>query len=418
MPWRLEGRRFWLAVLLMTLLALAVRVAMTERFVGLTAPPDANAQPDQLDYELFAWRIASGQGMTLDDGTPTARRAPGTSLVLAPVYALRGRDVAAGRFWFCVVSALACVAAAWAARALRDPLAGLLAAAMVALYPNHAYYAMHFLSESPAGTLTAWATVATLAACRPGRGTALAVLAGVAWGAAGLVRPNLLLTLPLIAGASLWWRPADVARATLLRQVAVVGLAAALTLVPVVARNARVMGVATLATLNGVTLWGAHNEQVLRHHPGAWIPTSDLRDAQHPLSRDEVERDRQAWTYTRQFLRDHAADLPGLALAKLRRFFSPFDDTDNVVARTMFAAGWIVAATLTLPGWVWAFRRRPFDAALVAAPFGASVLTALVYYGAVRFRDVVAANYLVFGAVTLSLLVEHLRRQEKPRPVS
>lgn len=406
MPLRLEGQRFWLAVLSVTLLAFAVRVAMTERFVGLDAPPDANAQPDQLDYELFAWRMASGQGMTLEDGTPTARRTPGTSLVLASVYALAGRDFTAGRLWFCLVSALSCVAAAAAARAVRDPLAGLMAAVMVALFPNHAYYAMHFLSESPAGTLTAFATVATMGACRAGRGAAAALAAGGLWGAAGLVRPNLLLTLPLIAAAGLMWPPSGPARARRWRQLAVVALAAGLTLVPLVARNARVMGVATLATLNGATLWGAHNEQVLRNYAGAWIPTSELQDAEHPLSHDEVERDRQTWRYTTTFLHEHVSDLPALELAKLGRFFSPFGETDNGVARVMFAASWIVAATLMIPGVVWAFRRRPFEAALVLAPFGASVLTALIYYGALRFRDVVAANYLVFGAITMSLVLE------------
>lgn len=413
-----RARHFWLAVLLVTMLAWSVRVALTVQFVGLDAPPDANAQPDQLDYELFAWRIASGQGLTLADGTPTARRTPGTSLALVPVYAVAGRDLAAGRLWFCLLSALSCVAAAWAGRALRDPATGLLAAAMVAVYPNHAYFAMHFLSEGPAGTLAIAATAVTVFAFRRGA-TSASLLAGLLWGAAVLVRPNLLLVLPLLVLVLLRrrWRVAAVTRA-----LAVIALAVLLVLLPLVLRNARVMGVATLATLNAATLWGAHNDPVLRQYPGGWLPPSDLRDAEHPLSRDEVERDRQMMAYTRAFVRDHLADLPALELAKLQRFLSPFGDTENRVVRAAFAAGWMVAGALMVPGLFWAFRRKPLEAWVIMAPVLAMVLTSVVYYGALRFRDVVAANYLVFSAVTVSLLVERwaprLGRPAQARAVS
>ncbi len=72
------------------LLAFALRVAVAAKFQGLAAPPDAASNPDPLDYEAFAWSVADGHGYALADGTRTARRPPGTSVALLPVYA---RDI-------------------------------------------------------------------------------------------------------------------------------------------------------------------------------------------------------------------------------------------------------------------------------------------------------------------------------------
>lgn len=87
----------------------ALRVGVTAKFQGIGAPPDAESNPDQVEYENFAWRLASGHGYTKPDGTPTAIRPPGTSAALLPVYWLCGHDFFAARIWFATLSALSCL---------------------------------------------------------------------------------------------------------------------------------------------------------------------------------------------------------------------------------------------------------------------------------------------------------------------
>ena len=130
-------------------LALALRLGVTGLLQGLDSPPRAEANPDQVEYERFGWRLAHGQGYTWETGEPTAARPPGTALVLVPVYQWFGHSFRVGRLWFCLLSALTCLATAWAVKYSFDSAVALVAALGVAVYPGHFYYSMHFLSEVP-----------------------------------------------------------------------------------------------------------------------------------------------------------------------------------------------------------------------------------------------------------------------------
>ena len=84
------------------LLALTTRLMLTARFVGLDSPPDESAGGlDVVDYEGLAWRTVSGAGYVLESGEPTARRAPGTSFALIPIYLMFGRSYNVVRSAFC-----------------------------------------------------------------------------------------------------------------------------------------------------------------------------------------------------------------------------------------------------------------------------------------------------------------------------
>ena len=78
-------------------------------------------------------------------------------------------------------------------------LTGLIAGMVLAVHPGHAYYAMHFLSETP---FVFWLTVAiaaTLAAVQRGEWR-WHVVAGGCLAMAVLTRPNMILILPLAFG--------------------------------------------------------------------------------------------------------------------------------------------------------------------------------------------------------------------------
>lgn len=399
--------RFWAVGIAIFAVAFAVRVGLAHQFVGLGSPPDFEAQPDQLDYELLAWRMSEGRGYTLEDGAPTARRLPGTSLALLPVYAVAGRNFMLGRLWFCLLSAATCLVVAWIGREAFGPVTGLVAAGWLAVYPNHAHTALHFVSEAPFGFLTAVSAALTLRAFRDVENYSGWCAAGVSWGVTALVRPNILLVLPL-----LWLMPLvrgrGEGRALLATRLGLLTAITCAVLLPWVARNQLVMGKAMLSTVNAPTFWGAHNSRTLSQKPGGWIRTSDLVDEDHPLTGGEIERSDAMWRYSEEFLRENFKSLPYLETMKMYRLMSPFEETDNKVVYWVFSAAWLIAAVFMILGLWFAARINGVAFYVLVCPLIAMVGTALIYYGAGRFRDSVAPLYLLFSALGLVVGAQRL----------
>ncbi|HEY6597788.1 MAG TPA: glycosyltransferase family 39 protein, partial [Pseudomonadales bacterium] len=261
------------ALALIVLLALAIRLTMTARFVGLDTPPDADAGGlDVVDYEGLAWRTVSGQGyVLLETGEPTARRSPGTSFALMPIYLLFGHSYLAAHVWFCLLSALTCAALYTFGRAAGHAGIGLVAALFLALYPPHAYLSMHFFSETPFALAVTAACAATLLAMK-NNDAKWAVVAGIAWGFAHLTRPMIIMCIPagMLAFACIreWHTRVGV------RQAALILFTALLIVTPWIVRNANEVGAASVSTLvGGYTFWGANNTLVLTDPElsGLWL---------------------------------------------------------------------------------------------------------------------------------------------------
>jgi 4-amino-4-deoxy-L-arabinose transferase-like glycosyltransferase len=380
--------------------AFGLRVGITAEFVGLDAPPKAEANPDQLDYELFAYRMSIGEGYTLSTGEPTARRTPGTSLALYPVYVLFGRSYALGRIWFCFLSAVTCLATAWTARQCFGSLVAVLSAAWLAFYPGHFYYAMHFLSETPYMLWLILACGFTLRSLIKGS-VSSDICAGIFWGAAVLTRGQLLFIVPIawlaLLGIERFRRPAY------FRRVLVQTLLLLAVLAPWVARNAAVLGKPTLTLVGGYGFWAGHNDLAL-HDPryrGTWVRTSDLVDEEHPLEGGEVEREAAAWKYGLEFVKSHPGEMPGLCLMKLWRFLAPLEDTPNKAIYWSFALGWISAAPFALAGLVLAFRKSGAALVVLLMPILATVAAVIIFYGSPRYRDSLAPVFLILASVAL-----------------
>lgn len=406
------AKHFAFGLIGMFLLALTARLALTHRFVGLDAPPDVSANSDQVDYEILAHHMTTGQGYAVVPGQPTATRTPGTSLTLAPVYALFGRSFALGRTWFCVLSALTCVLAVWLGTLCFNRAIGLLAGIGLALYPAHAYSAMHFVSETPFGFWMLLAMIATGYAYKRQRGGwGVNILAGALWAMAVYTRPQLLLAVPIAGGlAALAFLMHDRGH---LKRFAVQVVVLALVLSPWVMRNAVVMGKPTLSTITGYGLWGSHNELTFTDpaHHGGWVKASELIDAAHPLSGDEVERNAQATRYGKQAILAHIDRMPALIAAKLWRLVTPIKDTDNRMVQFAFAGGWIAVAPLTLIGLIVTFKRTPATAWLLVLPILATLASTVIYYGSDRFRDSVAPAFIIFAAAGAGALARYFADQ-------
>jgi len=413
-PWALVG---------IVCFAFALRVAMTATFVGLASPPkEAAGGLDVVDYEGLAWRVAEGRGYVLADGAPTARRSPGTSFALVPVYLLFGHSYLAAHLWFCLLSALTCAASVWLASMALPRDVALLAGLWLAVYPGHAYPSMHFFSEVPLGLVLVLACGATVRSLQ-GAGEGWAPTAGALWGAAVLIRPNTLAALPVaIAAVVVFARSQTRAH---LRRVAIVVAVAAIMVAPWIARNALVMGRPTIATVvGGYTFWGANNERVLRDKAlrGSWIFGAQLVDQEHPLVGNEVAREAMAWRYGFQFVRGHLGEMPGLVAARLWRLVSPLESTSNRPVYYAFALAWLVTAPFVAWGALGISRSHPLFAAVLLTPIVGTVATAAVFYGSIRFRDSLAPLLLIFAAAAVPTalrgLLAFVLRARRPAPPS
>lgn len=361
-------------------------------FQGLDAPPDAGAQPDQLDYERLAFHMSAGEGYCLEPGTPTAFRPPGTSLTLLPAYLAFGRSFAAGRVWFALLSTLTVLVAALIGRAAFGDLAGLLGALWLAVYPGHFYYSMHFLSETP---FAFWLSLAALGAVLSERrgSLAFALFAGVSLALAALTRPQGLLCAPIA-----WAAAPVIARG--FRKVAwgrLIGgsVAFALVLAPWIARNYSELGHASMSSVGGCTFWGAHNDRMTAHPElaGAWIPVTELVDAEHPMSGDEFQIDAQCWSYGRAWVAENKAAMPGLLWRKLVRSVTPFGGVPSPLAYWAFALSWIVTVPFLLAGLLLAWRANPVAASTALVALLATLATVVVFYGSQRFRDGISSTF-------------------------
>ena len=388
----MRQRNYWTSLIAIVLVAFGLRLAVAACFQGLSSPPDFDANPDQVDYENLGWRMAQGQGFSHADGTPTAFRPPGTPMLIDAVYLVFGRDRAAVRIVFCLASALTCLAAGLLARSIFGNLAGLVAALLLALLPNHLYYAQHMLSEAP------FALAITLACLWRSSAWGAGAMLGIAF----LTRPQSALCVPLLGLLALRSDPAQ--RTAELRRFARIAAVFALVVLPWSLRNRIQLGTFAPTTLSGHVFWGAHNPVVAADptHVGSWIPVEGLVDAAHPLPAAELDASRAAWSYGLGFVREHPGEIARFLFWKVVRQYSAFQWTPNRLVYWTFAASWLVLGPLCLLGIRIGWRRARGPTLLLLVPMVSTFATGLVFYGSGRFRDADAGVYVVFAAAALA----------------
>jgi 4-amino-4-deoxy-L-arabinose transferase-like glycosyltransferase len=234
---------------------------------------------DSEGYWVLARAIAHGGPYQYGPQRFRVFRTPGYPILVAPVFLLGENDpsVAWGRGLSALLDTAAVAAVGWLAWRLFSPWAGVLAAAMAAVYPGSIAVGFLILSEAPFGPLmllhlglwmAAWNACATAAGSPDKRGPApgsarrlspfvLAAGAGLAAGAATLVRPDWLLFIPFatVVGV-LFGRPR--LRHLWLGGAMLVGLAIVMS--PWWLRNARVTGRFVPTTLQvGASLYDGWN---------------------------------------------------------------------------------------------------------------------------------------------------------------
>lgn len=380
---------------------------------------------DEREYLALARSLARGEGFTYPADEPSEGtsqrfgRAPGYPAFLALLRITEPAEEVPARVKLAqaAVGALGIWLMALIAWRCAGPRAGIVAAAIGAVYPPLVWMPAYALSETLYSTLALAGALALTAkgegrgAGGEGRGATLGAAVLVA--AAILTRPAMLFFVPL---AALWlWRRSGLATA------GVFVLVVAVCVVPWTMRNQRVHGRLMLASEGGVTFWtGNHPLAVgdgdLAANPALKEADIAFRQAHAGLAPDALEP-----LYYRAAL-DWIRANPGawLALEARKAFYTIVPAGPSYTLHSArYAAASIVAYLLVLPpalvavfarasaaGPLRARSRAPSALWLMAA---ATVLAGLVFFPQERFRIPVIDPALIVSAALLAALPAHER---------
>jgi len=233
-------------------LAAIVVVAFLVRLAAVLAievDPRVGWHFDMTWYDGVARRLLKGWGYIGVDGAPTAAWPPGYPVFLAAVYAVFGPSLLAAKVANALLGAATTLVTYLIACEIRRPAVGIVAAAIVALFPGHVLFAPALLSEALFGFLFCAALWLFLRVHRRDRAGARSWLGlGAFLGAISLVRGVGFFLLPVFASTRLLegasWR--STARSTLAGAAGI-----ALALAPWTLRNHLRLGYPILIASDG-----------------------------------------------------------------------------------------------------------------------------------------------------------------------
>lgn len=387
----------------MLILALVVRLVAVgwweQRHGALFAFGDSES------YWHLGRAIARGEPYEFGSADARVFRAPGYPLVLASMFVAVGDHAAVvwGRVLSAIAGTLAVGGVGWLGWVLFDRRVGWGAALAAAIYPGAIALSVFVLSEAPfcplmLAQLAFWG-LARRAECGVAR-TGYSLAAGLAGGAAVLMRPSWLLFTPLAAVVGCLDSSAP------RRQVAIGALMlAGLTVVmlPWWIRNARVTGHFVATTLQVGASWydgwspqatGASNLQPAQQR------AADLRAAGFPPGTQvEYEIDRRLRHEAWQWAKEHPARVLSLAATKFGRMWNVWPNEPAFRSwwiGTAVAISYLLVLGSALAG-SWQLAGRGWPIVMLWLP--AIYLTAIhmVFVGSIRYREPAMLPLMVLG---------------------
>jgi 4-amino-4-deoxy-L-arabinose transferase-like glycosyltransferase len=368
---------------------------------------------DEYYYRAIAERIVRGQwfkGLPLltSPNGQTAEHPPLTSLALVPASWFDG-DIA-DHLTIALAGIGTLIVVALLVRDLAGPRAGLIAAAIVACYPNLWMADSLLMSETFAALFTA---VTLLFAYRLVRSPSLgnAVAAGVACALAMLTRGELVLLIPFVVFPAI-----AVARGAATRQRVVLGAAttavAALLIAPWVGFNiARFEKPVFISNGDAGVLAGSNCDLT---YYGADVGYWNGFCTARAIKGDESVRAQAKRRQAIRYMRRHVTRLPVVVAARVGRMWGVFqplrmakmnrgEGRPEAVSLAGWAAFWILLAPAVWGGLQ--LRRRGIPIMPLVGTAAAMTLIAAVFYGHVRFRLPADVALVVLAAVGLDELV-------------
>jgi hypothetical protein len=390
--------RFAPLLALTGLAALAVRVAAA---LTLDHP---EVKGDALTFHIVARKLADGQGFRAPFAdVPTAEHPPGWELVLAAADLLGATSFTSHRIVGAAIGTLTVVGIGLLGRRIAGDAVGLLAAANAAVHPMLWGADVSLMSEPLYGLLLVAALLlATRVRDRPTAARAAAL--GAAIGLATLARGEAIALLVLLAVPLLWRRR---------RPLAAAFAACALTIAPWTVRNLTTFDAPVLISVNANTVWIGANCRETYAGPleGHWSfgCFTPMRPGE-----DEAEWSVRQRSEGLEYARDHAGDLPGVAVARVARTLELWDFRQSQFlgaqeGRALRPLTWGIRMTWVLlalaPFGVLVLARRGRPLTELLAPVALVLALSVAVYGMTRFRFAAEPSLCVLAAASLAALL-------------
>jgi len=370
---------------------------------------------DSESYWALGKTIAQGEPYQFGDEDARVFRTPGYPLLLAGLFCLGGEDPPV--MWARALSAMLGVAAvggvACLASQLFDRRTAIIAAAMAAVYPGAIAMSVFVLSEAAFCPLMLLQLILWTAAWRcenPRHRTVLLFGAGLAAGAATLVRPSWLLFTPFALATAIAFSRHRVRHAWM-GAVMLVGLALVMT--PWWIRNAMVTGRFVPTTLQvGASLYDGLSPQATGGSDMA--EANRVRDrlraaepdrAPPPVEPFESRADRHLRGRALQWAWRNPVSAVRLAGVKFVRLWNVWPNERGLRTWTL---GLIVMTTyvplLLLGAWgAWRFARQDWPYWLCVLPAGYLTLLHMVFVSSIRYRQPAMLAVIVLAAAAVTL---------------
>jgi len=414
-------RAWWLGLVAVGLAGLGIRIGT------VLGRPHRVPGGDAYYYHNAANLLVAGQGFidpwryfghNAHHHVQTAYWPPLFVVILAAVSLVGFKSFFAHRIWCCVIGAAAVVAAGAAGRRIAGPKVGLIAAFLVAVYPNIWMSDELGLSECLSPLLVALILLAAYRFWARPRWSS-AVTLGVAMGLATLARDELALLVPFILVplallAKLSWR----------RRLALAGtgtLVALVVVAPWVGFNmSRFQKPVFISNGFGITLASANCDTTYSgSFEGYWSLKCALAAHVDPNA-DESVRDARQRAHALHYIRTHEGRLLPVELARMGRAFGAFHPMWQIRLDAYIETRpyhWAVTglvmyyalAALAVGGTVVLRRRRTLVFPLWAVGLDV-VASVLVTFGQTRYRTTFEVCLVLLASVQLEWLGARLAR--------
>lgn len=293
-------------------LVAAIGLALVVRLVYIVITRGHAPAGDEFEYDLEARFVAAGHWFfsSTPYGNPhqSTWKAPGYGTFLGGLYALDGSSVDKSLVLQNLLLAPVTVGLTHLlGRRLFSVRVGLVAAFVVALYPNTWQFDVRLYSEVLANPLTLFALILLLTARRP-------ALLGAVIGACLLIRPSSLFLL--VGAAVAFWAAGGAREGT--RQLAICVGVAALVVAPWSIRNATLPGPWVPISVQSAALYGTFNDDAAHDTqlPYKWrpVPARDVALFRPENRLTDGALYRELNSRALDYIRAHPASVPNALL--------------------------------------------------------------------------------------------------------
>jgi 4-amino-4-deoxy-L-arabinose transferase-like glycosyltransferase len=337
--------RWWSAEIALIAGIVLLGVALRVVWIAYAHPDPGDGRfDDSRFYDNFASRIANWEGYIMPDeraelqwapgysgGYPTAVWPPGYPALVAVPYRLFGHDPAFARAINVIAAGVSIVLVYAIGRRLFSPQVGLVAAALLAVFPGQIYFASLMVTETVFTALLLaliWVLVLVTDGPRPPPLVA-AVGVGVLLGAMALVRSEGVM---LVLVALVFWRLLVPGWRAWSPYAGLLLVGAAVVILPWTVRNYVTMGGFVLTSSGGAhTFWAGHHDGIYEEQGLADIRAALEREREYedlPYPERELEFENDLLDEALRYAVNHP--ITELANLRLKAFYLFRDDASGL----------------------------------------------------------------------------------------